>query len=452
MKNTYKISNFKRMEETIEFIYRVSVIDTVADFISEGYDRTHAIEIYESMTGDNISRDCCKFGGNKRKKLCGNRSCGVCFWRSCASSERAKDWAEENDKRPREVYLSANMEYLLNCPNCLHKIKSFPHNMKRGRCPICSGREVCGKNDCERCRLNSFFISSMAQFFVYEENTKHSNSDRPINLTIRSHKVRWFKCNKCPHYFEMSPNDIARGRWCQYCAHRYHCENNEIGNCEWCYQNSLESYEIAKYWSDSNVKDGIPLRPRDMFPASHDEVSFICPDCKREFSNRLNNITIGGQWCPHCSLKTESKFDDFLRTSNPSLPSFKRGKSFTWMINPDTNYHLKYDFFCGELSIIVEIDGLQHFSQVSNWKSPLETQQRDIIKMDGALQHGISVIRLYQPDVWKWNQEDFNIFKDIYLKNYETPIVECVGRKYEDTVYREYVIKSIVESIIVSLS
>jgi hypothetical protein len=53
------------------------------------------------------------------------------------------------------------------------------------------------------------------------------------------------------------------------------------------------------------------------------------------------------------------------------------------------------------LNIIIELDGKQHFVQVSNWKSPDEQLKTDIFKMKKANQNNYSVIRIIQEDVLK---------------------------------------------------
>ena len=83
--------------------------------------------------------------------------------------------------------------------------------------------------------------------------------------------------------------------------------------------------------------------------------------------------------------------------------------TFPWCLNPITQRSLKYDYYLPQFSIIVELDGEQHFKQVLNWTSPQEVLERDVLKMKLALQHGLSVIRLLQVDVWRdsrnWEKE-----------------------------------------------
>ena len=58
-----------------------------------------------------------------------------------------------------------------------------------------------------------------------------------------------------------------------------------------------------------------------------------------------------------------------------------------------------YDFLVGK-NVIIELDGEQHFKQVSNWTSPEHNAKNDLEKTKFALIQGYSVIRLLQDDVW----------------------------------------------------
>jgi hypothetical protein len=59
-----------------------------------------------------------------------------------------------------------------------------------------------------------------------------------------------------------------------------------------------------------------------------------------------------------------------------------------------------FDFFLPDINLIIELDGDQHFKQVSNWKSPESAQINDRIKMDYLLEKKISLIRILQTDVY----------------------------------------------------
>jgi very-short-patch-repair endonuclease len=71
-----------------------------------------------------------------------------------------------------------------------------------------------------------------------------------------------------------------------------------------------------------------------------------------------------------------------------------------WCKNNKLNILWPYDFCIPELKAIIELDGLQHFEQVSSWKKPEVTQKRDLYKMKCANENGYSIIRILQEDVF----------------------------------------------------
>ena len=62
--------------------------------------------------------------------------------------------------------------------------------------------------------------------------------------------------------------------------------------------------------------------------------------------------------------------------------------------------YLPFDFCLKDLKIIIELDGAQHFTQVSNWRTPEDQQERDLYKQNCALEQGYSIVRILQTDVY----------------------------------------------------
>ena len=59
---------------------------------------------------------------------------------------------------------------------------------------------------------------------------------------------------------------------------------------------------------------------------------------------------------------------------------------------------MPFDF--GVDKVLIEVDGDQHFSQVSNWDSPESVQLKDIEKIKKCIENGYSIIHIYQKDIW----------------------------------------------------
>jgi len=125
---------------------------------------------------------------------------------------------------------------------------------------------------------------------------------------------------------------------------------------------------------------------------------FTC-EKNHSFNSKLSHIS-NGCWCPYCVNKNEAILFKFLQSIYPStIPQF----------SPDFVGKRRYDFCIPEHNIIIELDGIQHFMQVSNWKSPEEAQINDKTKEKLANDNRFSIIRLLQEDV----------FNDIYNWQYE---------------------------------
>ena len=131
-------------------------------------------------------------------------------------------------------------------------------------------------------------------------------------------------------------------------------------------------------------------------------------------------------WCPHCVNKTEQMFQSWFKCNYEyKLQSQKR---FKWCKNPETNRILPFDFCIPDLKLIIEIDGDQHFRQVWNWKAPELQQERDVFKMNLALDNGYTTIRIYQPDIYS-NRNNWDKETEEAIKKYDEPEIICIGRK-----------------------
>lgn len=116
----------------------------------------------------------------------------------------------------------------------------------------------------------------------------------------------------------------------------------------------------------------------------------------------------------------------------------ERQVPFQWCKNKRC---LPFDFWVEDTSILIELDGEQHFRQVSNWDTPEEVQIRDHLKVSKALENGFSIIRLLWTDVYydknDWLDNLVNIIWGLVLKDGEPCVVYMnSGGEYDD--YPEY--------------
>ena len=168
-------------------------------------------------------------------------------------------------------------------------------------------------------------------------------------------------------------------------------------NCSFCFEHSFASHEKACFWSEEKNN----IAPRDVRKCSGKRFYFQCAD-----GHIFKPILCGisgynshklGKWCPKCKHKTERKLNEwFHQEEYQTIYQYKQD----WCKNIETGKKLPFDFAIKDKNLIIELDGAQHFRQVSNWKSPYETMATDVFKMTKALENGFSVIRISQEDVW----------------------------------------------------
>lgn len=353
----------------------------------------------------NLYKEGCSFC--VKKLLCDNNDCKMCFDLSFASHEKAKYWSKENKSIPRQCFQNTHKKYYFDCDKCYHTFYLSLNNVTKGGiwCNFCGHKKLCDSQECKSCFEKSFASHEKAKFWSKQ------NKLTPRDYFRTSHEKCFFDCDKCNHSFDTSLCTVNTGSWCRYCAsfNSTFCENQD---CEWCFNNSFASLSISKYWSSKNT-----ISPRYVNKMSLKKFIFDCNVCNSEFEKIIHHAT-RGSWCPKCVNKTEKKMNDYLVSLNLKVKSEVR---FPWCVNEETNRKLPFDFVIENKKIIIELDGIQHFEQVSNWKSPSITQERDKYKMKVANEQKYTVIRIFQEDVYKDTFEWQEKLKEAIEKEYLEP-------------------------------
>jgi very-short-patch-repair endonuclease len=140
------------------------------------------------------------------------------------------------------------------------------------------------------------------------------------------------------------------------------------------------------------------------------------------------NVHIRGGGCPMCVNKTEGKLYEKLKPFHPNIINqFKQ----EWCKKIS---YLPFDFCIPEYKIIIELDGPQHFQQISNWSSPEEQFENDKYKQQCAKDNGYSVIRLLQEDVfydtYDWLKELCEKIEEIKNCDEIVNIYLCKNKEY----------------------
>jgi len=354
------------------------------------------------------------------QKICDNDNCLFCFEKSFASHEKSKYWSCKNKVIPRQVVKGSSTKYLFDCNNCKHEFESvlsYITAKKYTWCPYCANppQKLCNNINCYHCFENSFASHEKSKYW------SHKNEINARDVFKASGKKYWFHCN-CGHEFESSLNSITTNNsWCPYCSNKKLCDNDD---CKNCFKKSFASHEMLKYWSHKNK-----VNPRHIFTGSNNKYIFNC-DYGHEFKSLLYHVTgYSNKWCPICVNKTEKKLYNKLLEYYPNLHSQFRAD---WCKNVTTNKYLRFDFVLEEQKIIIELDGPQHFIQISNWNSPEKQHQNDKYKQKCANENGYSVIRIIQEDILYDTYDWLNELRQNIIKIVNEQIVQNIYMCYNN--------------------
>lgn len=354
----------------------------------------------------NITRDyLCPFCVNQ--KLCGENSCEICYKKSLASSTQSQYWNYSLNKiTPLNVFLGSNTRYYFDCHICKHafSIKPCEIGYKHKWCTYCSGGHICDDDNCIFCFNNSFASHPKSKYWSEKNNIK------PRQVFKSTNKSYLFNCPKCHHESEQSLCTITEYS-CPFCSKFRLCSDN---NCQICFDNSFASNKMSIYF---NVNKN-SIFPRHIFKGTAHKYYFTCNICNNEFI-MSPSLIMSGCWCSCQNNKTETKVKNFLLQLDYD---FEYQKKFDWLINNITKRNYKYDFVCDKLHLIIEIDGLQHFKQVSKWKSPEDVHNNDIMKLKKALDNNYSIIRILQEDIWM-DKIDWKTFLNNNIKSFCKPTI-----------------------------
>jgi hypothetical protein len=339
-----------------------------------------------------------------------SENCQTCFDKSFASFDgltpegehKVDCWDIDKNKGilPRMVAKQCNKKFWFRCKTCKHSFEHCLTKILRGDwCPYCSNHNLCN-DECDFCFQKSFAsyveLTPMGNLKVDCWDNEMNGGELARNVAIQSGRKVWFRCDKCIHLFNLIIGNVIKGQWCPFCSNRKICKDD----CDVCFQKSFASFEgltpLGNLKVDCWDYDKNKLRPRDVFKQCNKKSSFKCDNCNHSFNSTLNCIVGGGTWCPHCKHKTELKLLTFLKEMfTDVITQF----SPEWCRNPKSGKLLRFDFYIPSLNLLIELDGEQHFRQVANWTSPEETNIRDVLKMEKALEQGMSMIRILQMEV-----------------------------------------------------
>jgi len=318
--------------------------------------------------------------------------------------------------------------------------------------------------------------------FIKEAKKVHGNKfDYSESEYTKMNEKTVIICTKCNNSFQQTPsNHITHGEGCQICAANYksntdefikkatnihgdkydyskvdyinnhtnvviicnehgefnqlpscHLQGNGCIHCGIINSTNLQRKNIEDFINHANMVHNFKYDYSNVnYINAHTHIKIICPihdQFEQTPSSHLN-----GSGCDLCKNKTEAKLYEALKQIYPTLVTqFKQA----WCKNSNTKRYLPFDFCIPEHYIIIELDGRQHFIQVSNWKSPEYQFENDKYKEECANNNNYSTIRILQEDIYydryDWISELSRHIEDIIKGDEVVNIYLCKNGEYD---------------------
>ena len=215
--------------------------------------------------------------------------------------------------------------------------------------------------------------------------------------------------------FFQTPNNHYLGCGCQTCSYIYRANKQ----CSYTEEFIEKVKQIHGDKYDYSMVEYI---------RANEKVIIICK--KHGEYQQTPSSHLMGQECPRCANKTEGKLFEKIKNIYPTIVAqFKQ----EWC---KKKFKLSYDFCIYEHKIIIELDGAQHFQQISNWQTPEQTFENDKFKEQCANDNNYSVIRLLQEDVWDdkydWCKELCDAIEEIKQGDDVVNVYLCKNGEYDN--------------------
>ena len=331
---------------------------------------------------------------------CGCRNCGIIS--RCNKQRKTNEkFIIESVKKHGHKYDYSKLDY----KNCEEKVTIICNihgdflqrpqdHLNNGGCGKCGG---VGKYNTEEFIEKSKEIHG-GDKYIYDKVLYKNNREKVI-IICRIHGE-----------FLQTPSKHLQGQQCIRCSINLIYNNDDFINKSIKKHGNIYDYSKTTY-INSKV-----------------DVIIICKKHGEFIQNAYSHLQ--GCSCPLCKNKTEGKLYEKLSLYYPSIVSqFKQ----RWCKNIQ---YLPFDFCVPEHNIILELDGEQHFRQISNWKSPDETFKIDKFKEKCANDNNYSVIRLLQEDVWNdkydWCKELCHVIDEIKQGNDIVNVYLCKNGEYDN--------------------
>lgn len=295
----------------------------------------------------------------------GCHMCGL-IARGCATAKTDDEWRSQarevhgDDYEYPEKYTRSNIKITITCGNHGDFMQT-PDNHLRGhgchKCAVIERIAASIKTNDEWC-TQAFEVHGEQ----YEYPEKYIRSDVKITIKCKTHG-----------YFAQNPVNHLQGHGCPKCAQ------------------SGRGYTSARYQANCEARHGTGLFGYDKcgYTGGRENVTIYCNKCKQYFTRSANSHYKFGN-CTLCSTKSygERTICRLLHDNNIRFRIEYCLPERSW----------RYDFLLLDYGIMIEYDGIQHFSFVERFQETLEVfeykKEVDVCKTLDAYRAGYALIRI----------------------------------------------------------
>ena len=217
---------------------------------------------------------------------------------------------------------------------------------------------------------------------IWNWEKNNENGINPYEITKCSGKKVWLYCQEKDYHnnyngYEIKCYNFYNNRRCPYCSGK---------KLHWKDSLAYKYPRIAKMIAEDKRNN---IKYEDLYKYScntKDKFYIICDKCCTASKNKKSivNMVFQGVSCEHCSdgVSIPEKFmSNILKQLNISYKYQLNKSDFEWC-----NY-FKYDFYLPKYSIIIEINGLQHYEIKHKGRTLEEEQMNDLLKYKCAKNH-----------------------------------------------------------------
>lgn len=295
---------------------------------------------------------------------------------------------EKNIISPYEISISSTKKQYFKCPKGLHDSELKDLN---------NIRKQFGSGRCCRCdSLGQYGIDNISKNFI-EKYWSDKNKISPMLINKNSQKKIWIKCNNTEYHddYEISAINFYRGKRCPYCAGKKVSYYDSLG---------ITHPSVIDIWSSKNKNT-----PYEFLPKSNKMIWWKCENNRhKDYKRTISASVVSDFNCPSCvrerkesflqekvRLYISSLFDNVLHEYNCTLKP----------INPETNRIMPYDNEVVDIKLIIEVNGMQHYSEhsfngyfenqgMSPKESLMKRQKIDDFKKQYAIDHNYNYLEI----------------------------------------------------------